>query len=93
MGMNPAMARAIAQADQMGGGNWPKDGRYLWCVERLWLKTGGFKGDSFIANFYVVEAAATSQVQPNAPGSTACPTPRWVCTAHASGAVPNKSPD
>ena len=71
MGMNPAMARAIAQADTMGGGNWPRDGRYLWCVERLWLKMGGYKGDSFIANMFVAEAASTSpEVQPNAVGST-----------------------
>jgi len=77
MATNPAMARAIAQADGMGGGNWPKDGRYLWCLERIFQKLPvqqggtGYKGHSFIFNFLVVESAATSaEVQPNPAGST-----------------------
>ena len=70
MGMNPAMARAIAQADTMGGGNWPKDGRYVWAIERIWLKDG-YKGMSLIINAHVVESTQTnSQVQPNAVGSS-----------------------
>lgn len=66
----------IASASATGGGNNIRDGVYKFLVEKVTIQKG-HTGESFIAEFRVIESAATgatdergNPVSPNAPGST-----------------------
>jgi hypothetical protein len=80
----------IAQASATGGGNNIRDGYYKFLIEKVTIQAG-HTGESFIAEFRVIEAASSGQVderghaiQPNAVNSTCS----MVCnlTKHASAA-------
>ena len=81
----------IANATPTGGGNYINDGRYLYFVEKLsYIK--GYKGESFIAELRVIEAAASNAVDeqgrpiaPNSVGSTCS----MVCNLNQSAAGGN----
>ena len=70
MSLNPAIAAKIAGARTTGGGNYIKDGRYTFIVEKV-ICEKKFAGNFFIVEFFVKDAAAVSGEQPN-PQGTSC---------------------
>jgi hypothetical protein len=70
MSLNKKLAEQIAGADVSGGGNIIRDGKYLFCVQKVFIGKM-YNGNMFVAEFGVVESEAVeNDVEPNAVGTT-----------------------
>ncbi len=69
--MSNPFKKASTTKPAASGGEFIQDGDYDFLIERLVMREGGFKGDSFVAEFRVERAAQTrADVKPNPVGSS-----------------------